>query len=199
MSALHALRIALVGFTGTGKSTIAAGLIEELRRPGQPAQLVKLAAPLYRLQQIYYREAGVDLAPGTQDQELMAEIATRLRRISPSALLDQFLATLAATPPGTAIVNDDLRVPEPDATGLRAAGFCLIRLECPDGIRRARLAGRDDRSTLDEPTVFGPLMSQIPTELTLNTHTATPTETVHRVLNHLRTRHPAAMGVSNHA
>lgn len=189
MSPAYAPRVALVGFTGIGKSTIATGLIDELRRRGQPAQLIKLAAPLYRLQQIYYREAGVDLVPGLQDQELMAEIATRLRSISPRALLDQFLATLAATPLDTAIVNDDLRVPTPDATGLGAAGFCLIRLECPDDIRRARLADRDDQSTLDEPAVFGPLISRIPTELTLNTHTATPTETVHHVLNHLRERH----------
>jgi hypothetical protein len=199
MSALQPVRVALMGFTGTGKSTIAAGLINELRRRSQQAQLVKLAAPLYCLQQAYYREAGVDLDPGTQDQELMAEIATRLRSISPDALLNQFLATLAATPPGTAIVNDDLRVPEPDATGLRAAGFCLIRLECPDEVRRARLAGREDRSTLDEPAVFGPLMSQIPTELTLNTHLPTPTETVHRVLDHLCKRHTTPMEVSGHA
>jgi hypothetical protein len=199
MSALHPVRVALMGFTGTGKSTIAASLINELRRCGQQAQLVKLAAPLYRLQQAYYREAGVELAPGTQDQELMAEIATRLRSIAPGALLDQFLATLATTPPGTAIVNDDLRVPEPDATGLRTAGFCLIRLECPDDIRRARLASRDDQSTLDEPAVFGPLMSRIPTELTLTTHLTTPTETVHRVLDHLRKRHITPMEVSGHA
>jgi cytidine deaminase len=196
---MSAPRIALVGFTGTGKTTIAAKLIEELRHCGQPTQLLKLAAPLYRLQQAYYREAGVDLAPGAQDQELMAEIATRLRKISPGVLLDQFLSTLTATSPGTAIVNDDLRVPEPDATGLRAAGFCVIRLECPDDIRRTRLAGRNDRSTLDEPTIFGPLISRIPTELILNTHTATPTETVHRVLTYLRERHTAAMEVSGRA
>ncbi|TDV44190.1 hypothetical protein [Actinophytocola oryzae] len=199
MSAPHPVRVALVGFTGTGKSTIAAGLIEELRRRGQQARLIKLAAPLYRLQQVYYREAGVALAPERQDQELMAEIATRLRSISPAALLDHFLATLATTPPDTAVVNDDLRVLEPDATGMVTAGFRLIRLICPDDIRRARLAGRDDRSTLDEPALFGPLMSRIPTELTLTTHTATPTETVHRVLDHLRDRHTTASEVSGRA
>lgn len=188
MSARLGARVALVGFTGTGKSTIAASLIGALRRSGLSAQLVKLAAPLYRLQQSYYHEAGVSLAPGTQDQELMAEIAARLRRISPDALLKQFLTTIAALPPETAIVNDDLRVPDPDATGLCSAGFCLIRLECPDEIRRARLAGRSDRSVLDEPIVFGPLMSRIPTELTINTHNATPPETVHSVLDHLRKR-----------
>jgi hypothetical protein len=199
MSALLGARVALVGFTGTGKSTIAACLIDELHRRGLPAQLVKLAAPLYRLQQIYYHEARVSLASETQDQGLMAEIAARLRRISPDALLNQFLATLAAAPPDTTIVNDDLRVPDPDAIGLRSAGFCLIRLECPDEIRCARLAGRSDRSILDEPAIFGPMMKRIPTELTLNTHIATPVEMVHRVLDHLRERHKSAQGVAGNA
>jgi hypothetical protein len=199
VSPLRGARLALVGFTGTGKTTIATGLLDELDRRGQPAQLVKLAAPLYRLQHIYYSEAGISLPPGIQDQELMAEIATRLRRISPDALLKQFLTTLAKLPPDTAIVNDDLRVPDPDAAGLRSAGFCLIRLECPDEVRRARLAGRSDHSIIDEPAVFGPMMTQIPTELTINTHTATPAEAVHRVLDHLRKRHPASLEVTDSA
>lgn len=188
MTAPLGARVALVGYTGTGKTTIATGLLHELRRHGRPAQLVKLSAPLYRLQQIYYAEAGISCAPGTQDQKLMAEIAGQLRRISPDALLKQFLATVAEAPPGAAIVNDDLRVPDPDAAGLRSAGFCLIRLECPDETRRARLAGRADHFIIDEPAVFGPSMSQIPTELTLNTQTATPTETVQCVLRYLGTR-----------
>lgn len=100
MTAPLGARVALVGYTGTGKTTIATGLLHELRRHGQPAQLVKLSAPMYRLQQVYYAEAGISLAPGTQDQELMAEIAGRLRQLSPNALLKQFLATVAEAPPG---------------------------------------------------------------------------------------------------
>lgn len=179
-------RVALVGFTGTGKTTIATHLLHELRSGGRQALLIKLSAPLYRLQHIYYTEAGVELGPATQDQELMAEIAAQLRRISSDALLNQFLAALAAVPPDTAIVNDDLRVPDPDAAGLLSAGFCVIRLECPDETRHARLAGRRDQSVIDEPAVFGPAISQIPAELVLNTHTATPAETVQGVLDHLR-------------
>ncbi len=188
MTAPLGARVALVGYTGTGKTTIATELLHELRRHGQPAQLVKLSAPLYRLQHIYYAEAGISLAPETQDQELMAEIANRLRRISPDALLKQFLATVANTPPGAAIVNDDLRVPDPDAAVLRSAGFCLIRLECPGETRRTRLAGRSDHSIIDEPAVLGAAMSQIPTEITIDTQSVTPAETVQRVLEHLRNR-----------
>lgn len=199
MTAPLRVRVALVGYTGTGKTTIATGLRHELRRHGQPAQLVKLSAPLYRLQKLYYAEAGISLAPGTQDQELMAEIASRLRKISPDALLKQFLAAVAEAPPGAAIVNDDLRVPDPDAAGLRSAGFCLIRLECPDKIRRTRLAGRADHSIIDEPAVFGPAMSQVPTELTLDTQTATPAETVHRVLDYLRMRDSTALEAAHNA
>lgn len=199
MTAPLGARIALVGYSGTGKTTIAIGLLHELRRHGQPAQLVKLSAPLYRLQHAYYVEAGISLAPGMQDQELMTEIAGRLRSISPNVLVRQFLATIAEAPPGAAIVNDDLRVPDPDAANLRSAGFCLIRLECPDETRHGRLADRADHSIIDEPAVFGPAMSQIPTELTLNTHTATPAEIVQRVLEHLRTRDSTGLEVTRSA
>ncbi len=43
-------RIALVGLSGTGKSTLAAALMQLLRRNGYNAKIVKLSAPLYRLQ-----------------------------------------------------------------------------------------------------------------------------------------------------
>lgn len=199
MTAPAGARVALVGFTGTGKTTIATCLLQELHRRGQPAQVVKLAAPLYRIQRAYYAEAGVHLAPGQQDQELLVEIAARLRSITPHALLNQLLATLADTPPGTSIINDDLRVADPDGAGLSAAGFCLIRLECPDHIRRIRVAERGDQSVIDEPTIFGPVMSQIPTELTLDTHTTTPTQTVQRILAHLHRRGSLALEVMHDA
>lgn len=190
-------RVALVGYTGTGKSTIAAAIIEELGRRGQPARLIKLAAPLYRLQQAYYREAGVTLPPDTQDQELLTRIASDLRHLSAAALLNPFLAELAATPPETAIVNDDLRVPDPDAAGLRSAGFCLIRLECPEHVRHARLATRADHTTIDEPAIFGPLISRIRTDLRIDTHRTTSHQAARVVLDHLRDRHPNPRGGGN--
>jgi hypothetical protein len=179
-------RVALVGFTGTGKTTVATLLRAQLRRAGQDARLIKLSAPLYRLQRAYYDEVDADLPDGVQDQQLMVEIATALRRIDPAALVTQFLTTLATAPPGVAVITDDLRVADPDATGLRGAGFTVIRLECPEQVRLARLARRHDRSIVDEPAVFGPHLRQIHADLVVDTHQATPEEAVDRILCHLR-------------
>lgn len=179
------LRVALVGFTGTGKTTVAALLQEQLRRAGRDARLIKLSAPLYRLQRAYYAEAGADLPDGVQDQQLMVEIATALRRIDPAALVNQLLATLATAPPDAAMITDDLRVADPDAARLRDAGFQVIRLECPEQVRLARLAGRHDRTIVDEPVVFGPSRRQIPTDLVLDTHQSTPKQIADHILRHV--------------
>ena len=184
-------RVALIGFTGTGKTTVARLLLDELRRTGQDARLIKLSAPLYRLQRAYYAEAGTDLPRDVQDQQLMVEIATALRRIDPAALVTRFLATLATAPSGTAVITDDLREADPDAAHLRDAGFTVIRLDCPEQVRLARLASRHDRSIVDEPVVFGPSLHQIPTDLVLDTHQATPADIVHHILRHThRTNRP---------
>lgn len=194
MIAVDGMRVALVGFTGVGKTTIAQALLVQLRDAGHAAELVKLAAPLYRLQRIYYEQAGVDLAPGVQDQELMVEIATRLRAISAHALLDAFLTTVSALPTGTAVVNDDLREPDPDAAGLISAGFRVVRLQCSPEVRRGRLADRGDQSVIDEPAILGPAMARIPAELVLDTSTATPAEAVRRILTHLAQTTPGGIG-----
>jgi hypothetical protein len=65
----------------------------------------------------------------------------------------------------------------------------VIRLECPEPVRLARLAGRRDRSIVDEPVVFGPSLRKIPTDLVLDTHHSTPAQLVHQILRHLRRTH----------
>ncbi|MGH3550648.1 MAG: AAA family ATPase [Pseudonocardiaceae bacterium] len=158
-----------MGLAGTGKSTLAGALTQSLCRDGYTAKFVKLSAPLYRLQDIFYAEAGVTVDEARQDQQLMVDIARYLRRISDRALLDRFLQTVASLAPNTAVINDDLREPAPDAHGLREAGFTIIRLECPEEIRQARLVERGDLSTIDERAVFGPGLERIPVDLTLST------------------------------
>ncbi len=161
-----------MGLSGTGKSTLAAALTQLLCRDGYTAKIVKLSAPLYRLQDAFYAEAGVMADEAKQDQQLMADIARHLRRISDRALLDRFLQTVAGLASDTAVINDDLREPAPDAHGLREAGFTIIRLECPEEVRQARLVERGDLSTIDERAVFGPALERIPVDLTLSTITS---------------------------
>lgn len=175
-----------MGLSGTGKSTLAAALTQLLCRDGYTAKIVKLSAPLYRLQDAFYAEAGVVVDEAKQDQQLMADIARQLRRISDRALLDRFLQTVAGLAPDTAVINDDLREPAPDAHGLREAGFTIIRLECPEEVRQARLVERGDLSTIDERAVFGPVLERIPVDLTLSTITSDIAATAEVVLARCR-------------
>lgn len=119
----------------------------------------------------------------------MTEIATRLRKIAPRALLDHFLTTLGQAPPGALVVNDDLREPEPDAAGLLHAGFCIVRLECAPHVRLGRLADRADRSVVDEPALWGRALDAIPAALAIDTTDTSAVEAARRILNHLRANH----------
>jgi dephospho-CoA kinase len=146
-----ALRLAVVGLSGCGKSTTA-GLIERFADDhGLSHAVVKLARPLYQLQSAVYRAAGVDLAPGAQDQVLLEQLAGTLRRIRPDALVADFLQRLSAVD-ADVVVNDDLRDPDVDAVALRAHGFRVLRVTADPPVRAARLAGRGDLSRADGST-----------------------------------------------
>jgi hypothetical protein len=182
------LRLALVGLTGTGKSTLVAALRTRLASQGERVAVLKLAAPLYRLQGAVYAEAGVSLSDGRQDQELLADLAAHLRRIRPPALVEAFLTELAEHSEDAVVLNDDLRDPG-DADRLRQAGFRLVRLTCPEPVRRERLEQRGDTTILDEPARLGPAMDRIRVDLTIET-TAPAAELASHILAELpRGRH----------
>ena len=156
-------RICLVGETGSGKSTTAATLLGLVAATGRPAQLIPLAALLQDLQNAVYREIGEAKTADRQDQQLMVDLARNIRRIRPTALLDRFEQTLAATPAGSVVVNADLRDHEVDAVRLRELGFLFVRVRCDRAVRRHRLGLRDDLSVVDDETVFS--LDRIPCDL----------------------------------
>ncbi|MGY1943932.1 cupin domain-containing protein [Nocardia asiatica] len=176
-------RIALVGFTGAGKTTLATAITEALHTQGVPSTVLKLAAPLYDLQRRYHTAAGIEAADGAQDQQLLHRIATDLRRLSATALLDRFCGELARIGEGTAVINDDLRDAEVDAPGLRAAGFVLVRVHCEESIRTARLAGRADLTRLDERATFGPALEAMRFDHEIDTSATDPQSCARQLLN----------------
>jgi dephospho-CoA kinase len=145
------VRIALVGLSGAGKSTCASLIEAYADAAGLRHQRIKLARPLYDLQEQVYRRAGVALADGAQDQQLMEYLAGTLRRIRPDALAADFLARVAESD-ADLIVNDDLRDPYVDAPALRDSAFRVLRITCPEPVRRQRLAGRGDLTRADDST-----------------------------------------------
>lgn len=160
--------LALVGLTGVGKSTLAAALTRALAAHEQRGIVVKLAAPLYRLQRAVHCEAGLDPLTTGQDQQLLADLAGHLRRLNPVALTEAFLAEIATYPEDVVVVNDDVR-DVGDAERLRAAGFDLVRLTCPESVRHARLGNRADASLINEKELFGPALEAMPVERILDT------------------------------
>lgn len=135
--------LALYGLSGSGKSTTAALAREYFARYDMRVRTVKLAEPLYDLQQRFYAVAGKAIGPYDQDQQLLERIAAELRRISPTSLVDDFDRRCRAVE-ADVVLNDDLRDPHVDYLRLAELGFHFIRIRCDERIRIERLARRGD-------------------------------------------------------
>ncbi|WAC71677.1 hypothetical protein OU995_19100 [Roseateles sp. SL47] len=161
------LRLCLVAPSGSGKSTTAGLMRECFEAQGLTVRVLKLAAPLYRLQSVIYAEAGLTVGQGAQDQCLLESLAQHLRRIQPHALARRFLEALAAAETDTdVIINDDLRDDTSDWPALRQAGFSVIKLVAQPTLRQQRMAIRNDLSVV----VHSPLdaqMARIPPDFVL--------------------------------
>lgn len=142
------MRIALIGHSGVGKSTTVAFLIDALASRGLRSDIIKLATPLYELQQRFRSAAGVELPPDVQDQVLLEDIAVQLRRLNERALADGFVRRVSAST-ADAVINDDLRDPDVDAAALRDNEFRIVRVQAPEEVRLRRLRARGDISTSD--------------------------------------------------
>ncbi|GIJ26342.1 hypothetical protein Vqi01_15040 [Micromonospora qiuiae] len=145
------LRVSVVGLAGAGKSTCALLIADFAREQGLSHAVVKLAKPLYDLQEQVYLRSGATLPPGAQDQVLMEALADAMRRIRPTSIVDDFVARLDRTT-ADVIVNDDLRDPHHDAPGLTRRGFRILRITCDEDVRQKRLAERGDPSLADRST-----------------------------------------------
>lgn len=143
------LCLCLVAPSGSGKSTTAQLIRNWLLARGHSVEVVKLAEPLYRIQAMFYAEAGIALTPETQDQKLLESVATHLRTIHARALADGFLRRLAASR-ADVVINDDLRDDRIDWPALREAGFRVVKVAARAEVRAQRLAERNDLSVVKD-------------------------------------------------
>ncbi|MDT0266105.1 cytidine deaminase [Streptomyces sp. DSM 44915] len=151
------LRLALFGKPGAGKSTTAGILEKALREAGQRVAVVRIAAPLYDVQEFFHARAGAPLRKGQQDGALLNFLGSHFRRTASGFLLEDFAERCALTAFGgvDVILCDDAR--PADLGGLAEQGFHLVRISAPDAVRRQRKAGRGDATAGqdDHPTELG--------------------------------------------
>lgn len=145
------IKLVVYGLTGSGKSTSSGLIRDHFESKGYQVANLKLAQPLYELQQQFYRAAGKQISLYDQDQILLECIATQLRRVSPTSLVDSFLRRLEITK-ADIVINDDLRDVDVDYPMLKQHGFSFIRITCREEIRLERLKQRSDLSIVTNST-----------------------------------------------
>lgn len=143
------LRLCIVAKSGCGKSTAAKLMVQRFEDLGLRATIHKLAEPLYEIQSVIYRKAGHPIEFYQQDQLLLEEIATAMRRIDPESLVRDFLERITGATEDV-ILNDDLRDADTDAPRLRTEGFRILRIVAPESVRMARLGKRQDLATVSK-------------------------------------------------
>lgn len=136
-------KLCVYGVAGAGKSTVSAMLGDALTLRGLRVEIVKLALPLYRLQQHIYATVGRDVPLWTHDNDILRSLATHLRRINPDFLVEDFL-NRAAESSADVVINDDLRDTIVDYPRLRETGFQFLHVACSDIVRTRRLQVRGD-------------------------------------------------------
>jgi cytidine deaminase len=142
-------RLCIYGVAGAGKSTVSAMVERMLISSGWQVEIVKLALPLYRLQQHIYATAGRDVQLWTHDNDILRSLATHLRRINPDFLVEDFLSRVDASA-AEIIINDDLRDTAVDYPRLHEAGFRFVHVSCPDSLRLRRLQARGDLNVVPD-------------------------------------------------
>jgi cytidine deaminase len=110
-------------------------------------EIIKLAYPIYMLQEQFYIAANQPINPEDQDQILMENIASNLRRINSNSLVDSFDLRLKRSS-ADVIINDDVRDYEVDYKYMKENSFIFIRLVCDENVRIQRLNARNDISVV---------------------------------------------------
>ena len=143
------VRLCLFGPSGSGKSSSARIISEMVAAHGRSFARIGIGEPLYQMQESFYQVAGLG-APTKQDQVLLTDIATHLRRLNPECLIQAFELRLSRWENADVVVNDDLRDSEIDYPRLRELSFRFVHIKAHPEVRCCRLLQRGDLSRGDE-------------------------------------------------
>ena len=143
----HPLKLGFLGTTGVGKDTCCRS-IQKLY-PRYLTRTVKLAHPLYEVQNFIYRLSGVQKKEEIQDGVLLNFLGKHMRQIDSQVLIRSFAATLREISPDVdLILCPDVR--PVDAPHLKAMDFTLIHVTADSEIALKRRKARGDLS-LSQP------------------------------------------------
>lgn len=150
------LKLCFVAPSGSGKTTASALLIDLFCEWGLTVERLKLAMPLYALQEKIYQECGIDGIGDRQNHELLENLATQMRKIHPHSIIDNFIKRLSSCK-SDIVINDDLRDWAVDYPVMRAAGFRFVKVLTSEAVRATRLDQRNDLNVI----VNSPLDAQL--------------------------------------
>ena len=140
-------KIVFYGKSGSGKSTTCKNAISYYEDKKQNVEVIKLAYPLYYIQNEFYKAAGIEINFYDQNQHLLEVIATNIRELNPQGLISNFNSRLSQST-ADVVINDDLRDTKVDYPEMKKNGFIFVKIQCDEDLRIDRLKARNDLNTV---------------------------------------------------
>ena len=141
------IKIVFYGKSGSGKSTMCKNAISYFEGKMKKVEVIKLAYPLYYIQNEFYKVAGIDIDFYDQNQRLLEVIASNIRELNPLGMIANFNNRLRKSV-ADVVINDDLRDTKVDYPEMKKNGFVFVKIQCDEELRVARLKARNDLNTV---------------------------------------------------
>lgn len=135
-------KIALFGTTGVGKTTFFR-ILKQLYSPVHIDE-IKLATPLYNVQEYIYKLCSTQRAYEVQDGVLLNFLGQHMRAINPKVLENYFYERIKFLENSPAVVCTDAR--PPDYKFIKDAGFTTILIKADKKVSQQRRIVRGDLS-----------------------------------------------------
>lgn len=133
--AIFKMIIAISGKMGSGKTTLADALSHSFLLNGLEIQRLKFAGPIYNCATLIQEHLKI---PVEKDRQLLQFLGSHFKQKISFDFWTQQLLSQITSKPNTVYIIDDLRFKD-EATALKNLGAFLIRLDCPEEERAARV------------------------------------------------------------
>lgn len=140
-------KLALTGLSGSGKDTFVK--IVKQNKNFEDVQEIKLAKPLYDMQEFIYLQCNKQKNYWLQDGQLLSFLGNHVRKINPTIMRDYFVSELRKISKNNQLNNQliicsDARLE--DLPYLKLSNFIIIKIIANDTLRQIRCHQREDIS-----------------------------------------------------